>query len=113
MDTLATIAICTEPYEANKSSATQSTRISRRDKIMNAIMWRNIIGQFIYQSLTMIVLMYAGHVMFFDQTFNIVTEKLRYTEADPDNGIEINDPTNKMKLHTFIFHTFVLMNLFN
>ena len=57
--------------------------------------------------------MYAGHVMFFEESFNLVTEKLRYTEANPEKGIELNDPTNKMKLHTFIFHTFVLMNLFN
>lgn len=44
MDTLATIAICTEPFEGDKKTATQSTRISRREKIMNSIMWRNIIG---------------------------------------------------------------------
>lgn len=48
MDTLATIAICTEPFEVNKKISTQSTRISRREKIMNAIMWRNILGQFVY-----------------------------------------------------------------
>lgn len=38
---------------------------------------------------------------------------MRYDKADPKKGIQENDPTDKMKHHTFIFHTFVLMNLFN
>lgn len=51
--------------------------------------------------------------MFYDEPFNIITAKMRYQEADKEKGIEENDPTDKMKLHTFIFHTFVVMNLFN
>lgn len=43
--------------------------------------------------------------MFFDESFNLVTERLRDKET--------NDPTNKMVLHTFIFHTFTCMCLFN
>jgi len=113
MDTLATIAICTEPFEAKNVSEASTARISRRDKIMNAVMWRNILGQSLYQLLAILIMMYAGHAMFFDEPFNLVTEKMRFEEADPDHGIKENDPTNKMVLHTFIFHTFVLMCLFN
>lgn len=51
--------------------------------------------------------------MFFDEPFNLVTEKMRYEESNPDLGIVAGDPTDKMVLHTFIFHTFVLMSLFN
>jgi magnesium-transporting ATPase (P-type) len=113
MDTLATIAICTEPFEVKNVSEASTARISRKDRIMNAVMWRNILGQSLYQLLAILILMYAGHAMFFDEPFNLITEKMRYDESDPENGIVANDPTNKMVLHTFIFHTFVLMSLFN
>jgi len=51
--------------------------------------------------------------MFFEHPFNLVTEKMRHSHSDPEKGYVENDPTSKMVLHTFIFHTFVLMNLFN
>lgn len=113
MDTLATIALCTEPYEANKKGRINLSRISRRDKIMTTVMWRNIIGQVIYQTLAILIVMYFGQYMFFDAPFNLITTEMRYKEADAEKGIKVNDPTDKMKLHTFIFHTFVVMNLFN
>lgn len=107
MDTLGAIAICTEPFQANKARSDaelNSNRISRRDKIVTAEMWRNIIGQVIYQMLVILILMYFGQMMFFNKSFNLITEVLR-----DDN----NEPTDKMRLHTMIFHCFVLMNLFN
>lgn len=67
-------------------------------------MWRNIIGQVVYQMLAILILMYFGHMMFFEKSFNLITEVLR-----DDN----NEATDKMRLHTMIFHCFVLMNLFN
>jgi len=104
MDTLGAIAICTEPFIAGRTMDGNSNRISRRDKIITVSMWRNITGQVIYQTLTILILMYFGQMMFFEKSFNLVTEKMRTDD---------NKPTDKMKLHTMIFHTFVLMNLFN
>lgn len=48
--------------------------------------------------------MYFGNLMWFEESFNLVSEPMR----NP-NGT----PTNKMVNNTFIFHTFVLMNWFN
>jgi len=55
-------------------------------------------------------MMYFGVFIFFDQEdrFNIITTK----------KIEINEsghnvPTKRLELDTIIFHTFILMNLFN
>lgn len=42
--------------------------------------------------------------MFFDEGVNLVTSKLR------DDSLK---PTSRLKLDTVIFHTFVLMNIFN
>jgi len=113
MDTLGAVAICTEPFQAKKRNEGHSNRISRKDKILTLVMWRNIFGQVVYQTIAMLALMYFGQMMFFEESFNLVTEKLRYAEANEELGISENDPTNKMRHHTMIFHTFVLMNLFN
>ena len=58
MDTLGAIAICTEPFQANKQRSDaelNSNRISRRDKIVTAAMWRNILGQVVYQMLAILI----------------------------------------------------------
>lgn len=57
--------------------------------------------------------MYCGNMMFYKTPFNLITEKMRYSEDDAKLGVHANDPTDKMSLHTFVFHTFVMMNLFN
>lgn len=44
----------------------------------------------------------------FEKSFNPILTELRYTE-----GNNKGQPTDKMKLNTIIFHTFVLMTLFN
>ena len=100
MDILGAIAICTEPYDQNKTGS----RISRRDKIILPEMWRQVLVQGAYQLIVMIVLMYFGTFMFFDKSFNIITE--------PDR-LDDQSPSNKLIMKTMCFHTFVLMNLFN
>lgn len=110
MDILAAIAIGTEPYmkdvvlregdEQNK----KSTRISRRDRIILPEMWRNIFGQVVYQLLVLLVLVYFGEFIFFPKPFNIIYEELRE---------ETGKPTSRLVMDTIIFHTFILMNLFN
>jgi len=67
-------------------------------------MWRQILVQAAYQIFVMIILMYFGQFIFFKKSFNLIMEKKR----DKD-GL----PTDRLILDTMIFHTFILMNLFN
>ena len=53
----------------------------------------------------MLVLIYFGSIIFFETSFNIVTEPLR-------NPLD-NAGTDRMKLNTILFYTFALMSLFN
>ena len=48
--------------------------------------------------------MYFGNLIWFEESFNLVSEPMRNEDGTP---------SNKMVNNTFIFHTFVLMNLFN
>lgn len=47
--------------------------------------------------------MFTGQFMFFDESFNIITAKTR------ENGL----PTDRLRLNTILFHTFMLMNIIN
>ena len=101
MDILGAIAIGTEPY---KKSQEKSNRISRRDKIILAEVWRQVIMQALYQMVVMVFLMYFGSFIFFDKSFNIITYPMRDS---------FGKPTDRLVLDTICFHTFILMNLFN
>ena len=59
----------------------------------------------IYEILVMLILMYFGQMMFFEESFNLVSEPLR----NPESG----EQTNRLVLNTILFYTFILMNLFN
>lgn len=72
MDILAAIAIGTENYRKEFSS-----RISRSDHIILPEIYRHIICMGIYQILVLLVLMYFGGIMFFDEPFNLITTPLR------------------------------------
>lgn len=67
-------------------------------------MWRNILPQAIYQIVVMCVLMFCGQLIFFKESFNIITEE------DTPKGSEV---TGRMILNTMCFHTFMLMNMIN
>jgi magnesium-transporting ATPase (P-type) len=68
MDVLGAVALGTES-PGNEADA----RISRKDGIINAFMWRNIICMGIYQTVIMLIFMYFGEMMFFKKSFNLVT----------------------------------------
>lgn len=111
MDVLAAIAICTEPPGKQKvlqhgddQESGIEERISRKEKIINTGMWRTIVGHSVYQLLVLLFLSYFGTFIFFDESFNIVTEK-------PLN--EQYAPNKRMVMNTIIFYTFILMTLFN
>lgn len=100
MDILAAITLGTESFRDGEVDA----RISRKEKMLNQLMWRNILCMSLYQILVMIILMYFGGLMFFDG-FNLITTPLRNPET--------NEATNRMALDTIIFNTFILMTLCN
>jgi len=52
----------------------------------------------------MLFLMYAGPFIFFEKGFNPISEPLRNEDGQP---------TNRLVLDTIVFHTFILMNMFN
>lgn len=110
MDILAAIALGTEKFKKNEevSIANKSNRISRKERIMVPEIWRQIFIQSAYQVTVILFLMFGGPFLFFKKSFNPITEPARYTKG-PQNG----QPTDKMRLDTMVFHTFVLMTLFN
>jgi len=54
------------------------------------------------------VLMYLGMYIYFDKSFNLVSTPLRY-----ESGDKKGEPTDRLTLNTIMFHSFVLMTLFN
>lgn len=75
MDILGAISIGTEPY-----SKENSNRISRKDNIIKAEIYRQVICMGIYQTIVMLVLMYFGGLMFFKESFNLISMPLRDDE---------------------------------
>lgn len=75
MDILGAIAIGTETYGSDVS-----TRISRSHHIILPEIYRHVICMGIYQIVVMLILMYFGGYMFFDETFNLITTPLRDEE---------------------------------
>lgn len=72
MDVLGAIALGTESPQDEGD-----TRISRRDGIVNSVMWRNIICMGTYQTIVMMIFMYFGEMMLFKMSFNLITAPLR------------------------------------
>jgi len=61
MDTFAALALATEPPSESLLGRKPE---SRTDKIVNAVMWRNILGQAVYQIIVMLVLLSCGKEWF-------------------------------------------------
>lgn len=93
MDILAAIALGTG-RETNKNEG----RISRKFKIFEGQMWRQILVQGIFQVVVNVILIFFGGLMF-GKTYNLVT-------TDPRNE-------GKVLIDTFIFHTFFMLTMFN
>jgi len=102
MDVLGAIALGTEKY----SSSSAFQRIGRGEPKMVVLdySWRQILVQAIYQILVLVVLMYFGGMIFFEEPLNLVTAAKRD---------ELLNPMPRLELDTIIFHTFILMSLFN
>lgn len=103
MDVLAAIAFATEnphPTEIRKE------RINAADNIITKPMMRLILSQSIYQLVIMFLMMYAGPFMFGIE-YNLYTTELREQVGDEEF------PTSRLLHQTFLFQTFVMMNMFN
>lgn len=104
MDILAAVSLSTEAWSEGCDNLTK--RQQRTEALIKPYMWRSILVQAAYQILVMVILMFFGGLMMgFDSPPNIIYDKLR----DP----KTEQGTNRLIMDTFIFHTFVLMNLFN
>lgn len=103
MDTLAAISLATEPPNADNIKLEKQ---KKTDKIILPVMWRNILGQALYQLLVMIVMLYSLP-WWFGQGYNLVDPNITFYEDDNADSVA------KQEHYTMLFHTFVLMNLFN
>lgn len=77
---------------------------------MNAVMYRNIFGQAIYQIAVLLTLLFAGQSI-----FNLEYDENVSGFYNTVNGEQnLDDPlVNKITLYTIIFHSFVFMQIFN
>lgn len=99
MDVLAAIAFATEnphPDEIRKE------RIRPTDKIITKAMMRGVVTQSVYMTLVMLILMYAGPAAM-GRPYNLYMTEL----------VEDGQDTYRMLHQTFMFHCFVIMNIFN
>ncbi|KAL3691034.1 hypothetical protein R1sor_004685 [Riccia sorocarpa] len=89
MDTLGALALATEPPN---DDLMKKPSTGRHSKFITNVMWRNIIGQVIYQLIVLSVLQYGG-------------VKLLHLTGDEE---EI-----QLRLNTMIFNSFVFCQVFN
>ena len=98
MDTLASLALATEPPT---EALLKRKPYGRTKSIISPMMMRNILGQSIYQLVIMLIILYAG------QNFLGVESTVAKIQSDPHVGKELSAQ------FTIVFNAFVLMTLFN
>ena len=81
MDTLGALALATEPPN---DTMMQRPPVGRGDNFITKVMWRNIIGQSIYQLIVLGILIFKGKSL-----------------------LQLNGDRSDTQLNTFIFNTFV------
>jgi Ca2+-transporting ATPase len=87
MDTLGALALATErPYD----ELMKRKPVGRNDNFISNVMWRNIIGQAVYQLAVLAVLQYMGKEI-----------------------LHLNDDNRDELLNTMIFNAFVFCQVFN
>lgn len=94
MDTFAALALATEPP---KPELLDDKPHGRDDKIVTSVMWRNVIGQSVYQIIVLCVLLFLGKDLLG------VESRSPHERWTPENGVHF----------TIIFNTFVMMQVFN
>ena len=94
MDTFAALALATEPP---KPDLLEDKPHGRDDNIVTSVMWRNVIGQSVYQIIVLCLLLFMG------QQILGVTPRNMGEKWSLENGVH----------YTMIFNTFVMMQVFN
>lgn len=94
MDTMASLALATEPPS---EELLKRKPYGRTEYIITPIMWRNIIGQAVFQLIVLNIILFFG-----DEIFN-VPNQIGIDSWTPENG----------KHFTLFFNTFVFMQVFN
>mmetsp|Transcript_7833 Transcript_7833/g.7308 ORF Transcript_7833/g.7308 Transcript_7833/m.7308 type:complete len:524 (-) Transcript_7833:50-1621(-) len=106
MDTLAAISLATEsPHPTELKQG----RVKKHDKVFTAEMWRQILGQAIYQTFILILFLYAGPAMFHMRYNRYETPTMVTSSNDAVGTI----PSNKSYHLTLMFNLFMMMSLFN
>ena len=103
-DTFGALALATEPPAEDTLDHPPNKRTER---IVTPVMWRNIIGQSLFQITVLCVMLFAGKSLF-HYTYD---NDLPFFVTDPLTGVLL--PTEKNEHYTLIFNTFVLMQVFN
>jgi magnesium-transporting ATPase (P-type) len=92
----------------------------KTDKIVNEVMWRNILGHSIYQIALLMVILFFGRDWFglpYENSFPLyVTDDWLATQSAEDiitYGLVSGEATNKCHMYTIVFQMFVMMQVFN
>jgi len=102
MDSLAAIGLATEPPHPDKL---KDKRVRKHDRIFTMEMWRNILGQVVFQLVVMIILLYATPAMF-NMRYNMYNTPSMVSSPNP--AID-GTSTNKAYHLTFLFNTFMML----
>ena len=104
MDTCGALALATEPPSED---ILDHPPYKRTERIVTSTMWRNIIGQALFQATVLMIFLFAGKSLF-HYTY---TEDVPFFVEDPITGSMM--PTQKTEHYTLVFNTFVFMQIFN
>lgn len=104
MDTCGALALATEPPSED---VLLEQPYQRTERIVTPVMWRNIIGQALYQAVVLVIFLFWGRTLF-GYTY---AEELPFFVVDPVTGGMV--ATEKTEHYTVIFNTFVFMQVFN
>lgn len=109
MDTLAAISLATEPPHPTQIKGEKQ---KKTDRIILPVMWRNIIGQVTYQLLVLIIMLYTVP-WWFNKAYDLTNNtEIDFYGKTGSAELEVAK-LYKLQHYTMIFHTFVLMSLFN
>ena len=113
MEMIASYAFATQP----PSDSILRLPLSKQERIVKPVMWKNIIGQAIYQVTILILLLTLGKEWL----------ELLYENSDPlfadqawldkNKGmglsLKVGDATNKCRMYTIVLQTFAMMQVFS
>ena len=116
LNTFAALALATEPPNLNVFDRSPT---HQNDLIFNSTMWRNVIGQSIFQVIVLFVLLFKGGDLFdlpylqSDPFYPSKEEMESMADRATDLGWKLQEPTQKAQMYSIFFQTFVLMQIFN